>query len=272
MSAPTDASTEPSRLASLLAALCRTIREPAAPAVGDELDAWLARQRVDAADRAVLGAADPKRLFVYRKLVRKGLSNAIAEEIPLTRARLGDRFDAEVSAFFDEAMPRSHYLRDVAFELVEWARPRWTGDPTLPPFLGDLATHELSAFEVAAARATDASTPAASPELALDRPVVLHASTRLRRYGFPVHRLAESDTDLAPAVTALLVYRDAEHEVRYLELTPLAAGIVDRLLANATLGAAITEACTALGAGLSIEESARFFADLAERGVLLGAR
>jgi hypothetical protein len=257
------------RLRDILVTLSRTVREPSPPDDGPSLDAWLAAQPLAEPDRRVLASLGARRAFLYRRLVRRTLRSAVEVEIPRTAARLGPRFDVEIDRFLAEEMPRSHYLRDVAFELVEWARPRWSADPSLPPFLVDLARHELSAFEVAAAEADPDDR--AEPTLDLERPVLLDASVRVRRYGFPVHRLADDATTLEPALTTLLVYRDRERDIRYLELSPLAGLVVEHLLARRPLGAAIVEASQALGAAFSVEESARFFADLADRGVLRGA-
>jgi hypothetical protein len=74
--------------------------------------------------------------------------------------------------------------------------------------------------------------------------------------------------------TALLVYRDAEHEVRYLELSPLAAAILERLLAGSTLREAVLGGCGVLGHpvdGPVLEGTAALLADLGGRGALLGA-
>jgi hypothetical protein len=72
---------------------------------------------------------------------------------------------------------------------------------------------------------------------------------------------------------ALLVYRSPDHEVRYLELTPLAHGIVERLLVGHTLGEAVRGAAEAAGAPLTevvLAGAAKLLADLAERGVVFG--
>jgi len=69
---------------------------------------------------------------------------------------------------------------------------------------------------------------------------------------------------------ALLGYRDEEHAVRWLELTPLAAAIVERLAAGDPIGASIERACTELGASADLTEVARLLADLGARGILLG--
>ncbi len=258
------------RLSSILVTLARTVREAEPPTSEGALERWLAAQPASGADREALAGLGPKRAFLYRSLVKKSLRSAVEVELPRTARRLGARFDAEVDRFLAEEMPRSHYLRDVAFELVAWAAPRWQADPSLPPFLSDLARHELSAFEVAGARAE--APLEADPSLDLERAVVLDPSVRVRRYGYPVHRLGDDDATLEPSLTTLLVYRDHEHDVRYLDLTPLAGLLVEHLLAGEPLGRAITEACAALGVAFALDDSARFLADLAERGVLRGAR
>ncbi len=113
-------------------------------------------------------------------------------------------------------------------------------------------------------------------EIALDRGVRFGAAVRLCRYDHAVHRL---DADLAardvPArePTALLAYRDAEHDVRFLELTPLAAEIAARLLDGARLGAAVVDACAALSRPVDpavTGSTAALLEDLMERGAILG--
>jgi hypothetical protein len=62
--------------------------------------------------------------------------------------------------------------------------------------------------------------------------------------------------------------------VRYLELTPFAAGLLERLLEGQTLREAVEATAAAHGSLLEpslLEATARLLADLAERGVLLGA-
>jgi hypothetical protein len=107
--------------------------------------------------------------------------------------------------------------------------------------------------------------------------VRFHRSATLVRYDPAVHRLQAdvSARDVPPREpTALFVYRDAEHEIRYPELTPLAAAIAGRLLAGATLRDAVLGGCEelghAVGAGV-LEGTAALLADLNQRGALLGA-
>jgi hypothetical protein len=258
--------------------------EGAGEAMADDLRGFLEARGVAPEDvEAILEA--PPRLSVYRSLVRNGLGAVVARMLPRTRARMNaacnGRFDADVARFLDEVGPRTHYLRDVPAELLAWAGPRWRADPTVPPYLPDLAAHEIACFAVAAAAGPRRAPEAA--EIALDRAIAFEDSARLLRYGWAVHELRESEGDGrnadqgqsdAPArrEVQLLAYRDADHTVRWLELTPLAASIVERLMSGETLGDAIVGACaehhTAPAAVTA--DVARLLSDLGARGVLLG--
>ncbi|MGD0530321.1 MAG: DUF2063 domain-containing protein, partial [Polyangiaceae bacterium] len=72
----------------------------------------------------------------------------------------------------------------------------------------------------------------------------------------------------------LLAYRDADHVVRWLEVTPLAAAILARLVAGEALGEAVERACAEASTAPAavLPDIARLLADLGTRGVLLGAR
>jgi uncharacterized protein len=223
--------------------------------------------------------AAPHRLAVYRSLVRNGLAGVVVRMLPRTRARLNTacagRFDADLARFLAEVGPRTHYLRDVPGEFFAWARPLWTIDSEVPAHLPDLAAHELACFGVAASE----SRPDAAPpgEVTLDRPIAFADSTRLVRYAWAVHELApdEPATDMpARRDVDLLAYRDEQHAVRWLELSPLAAAIVRRLLAGDALQEAIGCACEEHGTAPAAvaTDVARLLSDLAQRGVLLGAR
>jgi hypothetical protein len=243
-----------------------------------DLRAYLEKHGVDADDiEAMLSA--PQRLAVYRRLVRHNVVDVVARMLPRTRARLEraapGEFDRSFDAFLADPSPRTHYLRDVPAEFLAWVTPRWKSDARAPAYLADLAAHELTHFGVASA--PDAGEPRPLDEVAIDRPLVFSDAVRLAHYAFAVHELPTEldDTSEPPARdVTLLAYRDADHEVRFVELTPLAAAIVERLVAGDVLGAAIARACDDRGAARTSEllaETARLLADLGERGVLLGA-
>lgn len=264
----------PARYAALLSAMQRLVREPDAErAFAADPCGFLRALGLAAEDVEQLVALGPTRLFLYRRHVRKTLSRGIRRQIPRTAARLGEGFDRWVERFVEAESPRSRYFRDVAFEMVAWVLPRWAEDASVPAYLGDLARHELLWFDVAAAPPGD---EVAAAEIELDRGVRFDAAVRLARYEHAVHRLdADEAARDVPArePTALLVYRDDEHAVRYLELTPLAAAILERLLAGDTLRAAVVGGAAALGHAVDAsvtQSTAAMLDDLRVRGALRG--
>ncbi len=260
-------------LARALADAC--LGENAAGTVTGDLREFLARRGVHPDDVEAI-ALGPRRLGVYRTLIRNGLSAVVLRMLPRTRARLnaanGGRFDADFAAFVDAVGPRTHYLRDVPGEFVAWAAPRWHLDSNVPPYLLDLATHELAHFAVAAADVSGRVPPLEA--VGLERTLVFSGSTRLLHYAWAVHELPDDEEDLGPPERRdvhLLAYRDDDHAVRWLELTPLAAAIVANLQGAQTLAEGIRRACADHGPPADPQAIARLLADLAERGVLLGA-
>jgi hypothetical protein len=219
----------------------------------------------------------PPRLAIYRSLVQNGLSSVVLRMLPRTRARMNaacpGRFDKDFSTFVDELGPRTHYLRDVPAELFAWAEPRWRSDSRVPAYLPDLAAHELAHFAVAASESAKA---AHVTQVALDRSLAFVESARIERYRWAVHELS-GDVDAidepARRDVHLLAYRDALHAVRWLELTPLAAAILRRLLSGEALGVAVDRACADHGSspGEILSDLARLLAGLGMRGVLMGA-
>ena len=83
-------------------------------------------------------------------------------------------------------------------------------------------------------------------EVALDRPLAFVESARIERYAWAVHELPDDEEATDPPArrdVSLLAYRDATHAVRWLDLTPLAAAILERLVAGSPLGVAVEGAC-----------------------------
>jgi hypothetical protein len=240
-----------------------------------ELLALCEKHGVSSADTAALGESS-ERLQVYRELVRSNLREALQLSIPRSMARLGPVFDEYFDRFLQERGPRTHYLRDVTPELLAFCAPLWSGDVRVPSYLAELALHESLHIEVSALPALPRGHVAAP--LALEQGVELGAALKLVHYRHAVHELPDDETDRGvpeARSVSLLVYRSPEHEVRYLELSPLACGIVERLLSGDTLGTAVREAAAAAGSALTeavLAGAAKLLADLAERGVVRGPR
>lgn len=210
---------------------------------------------------------------VYRTLVRRGLAEILRVQLPRTAALLGDRWAGEVARLLDDDLPRSRYVRDTAFPFVARAAARWSSDPDLPPFLVDVARWELLDFEVKSAPDDGPIEPGA---LALDRRVALSLSARVARFSHAVHLLSDDEASIeppAPIPVTLCVFRDRDMDVSFLELTPSAAEILDRLARGEALGEAVSGAAKACDLPLDatfLKGAAGFLEDLSAHGVVRG--
>lgn len=223
--------------------------------------------------------SSPRRLGLYRRLVRYNVTAVIETMLELTKARLEVRLPGEVdrtiSAFFDEVGPRTSHMRDVPSEFLAFAAPRWRADRRLPKWIVDHAELELLDFTIGVAPRPLPPPPLA--EVTADRPLVFADPKAMIHLAWAINELPRDDVDAEPIErpVSILVYRDAEHRSRFLELTPLAAVILERLFAGDVLGRAIAVACETKAHPLDdavLAGVARFLADLGERGILLGAR
>lgn len=291
------------RLQAMMARACLSREAPAA--FESDLAGFLASQGIPAEDAQAL-LASPSRLGLYRRLVRHSVTDVIDKVLEDTRARLDlhapGELDRAIVAFLDEAGPRTPYLRDVPSEFFAFAAPRWRArlarrvlaeashdapqsddasrdddddDARLPPWIVDFAELELVEFTIGVAPRPSPPPPLA--EVHPDRSLVFADPRRLVRLDWAVHRIPREDLLAAPErrEVAILVYRDPEHRSRSVELSPLAASILDRLFAGDALAAAMVSACQQTAHPLDdavLAGAARLLADLGERGVLLGAR
>ncbi len=113
---------------------------------------------------------------------------------------------------------------NIATPVFAWAESAWRADATVPSYL----------------RISRLTSSRRSPwgrrkrqghldEIALDEPVALSGSARSVRHAWAVRarRRRGRSRRTGQRDVHLLAYRDAEHTVRWLELTPLAASIVE---------------------------------------------
>jgi hypothetical protein len=260
----------------MMAAAC--FGKDAKRAFDADLAGFLKAHGVSDEDAAAL-LASPRRLGLYRQLVRHNVVGIIDTMLEETRRRLdlalSGELDRMVAEFLDQVGPRTPHLRDVPAEFLAYAGPRWRENDKVPRWIPDYAELELADFTVGVAPRPAPPPPLA--EVAPDRPLVFAEPKRLMHFGWAVNVLPREDPAKEPEErpVSLLVYRDAEHDTRYLELTPLAAAILERLFAGDALAAAMVAACQARSHPLDdvvLGGAAELLADLGARGVLLGAR
>ena len=224
--------------------------------------------------------ADPTRWKVYRRMVRSRLTDSIEHAFERLVATVGTEcFREIVGRFLAEAPPRSHYLRDVPGEFLDFFeknRDVLTRTYVLPAYAVDLARYEWAELETA--YSFEESSALHVEPLDMQGVAVLSPAHRLIELAYPVHCLEVRgpDATMQAAPFSLCLYRDPEtHEVAVLELTPVTAAMLS-LMERGTmpLVEVVRKAAEAVGATVDVafvDALSTLLADFTERGLLLGS-
>lgn len=234
----------------------------------------------DPENRARPADVDERRMAIYRELFFNNIEDALASSFPVVRDILGpDRWPEMVRDFYARhrsttplfpKMPEEflHYLRDVRSPLY-----------CDPPFLPELAHYEW--MELVAAYSDAESEPdGVDPggDLLEGAPVVSPLAWVLS-YEYPVHRIGPSFRPDVPGddPTCLVIHRDKNDEVRFVEISPVTAHLLRLLDRDETLSgrAALERIAKELGQpdpGAVVEYGSTILGQLREQGILTGTR
>lgn len=170
----------------------------------------------------------PPAAALYRRLFRRNIGQLLAGNFPVIRATLDA---AEWSSLVD-GFCRSHEARTPLFprigaEFVEFLDQR--PPPAASPWLAELARHEWVELDL---RQDDSPLPPHDPQGdLLDGIPACSPWLRLSGYRWPVQRLCSQYRPTEPPAlpTWLLARRDAEGRVRFAELSPATARLLELL-------------------------------------------
>lgn len=171
------------------------------------------------------------RMQVYRELLYRNVEGSLSACFPVLKSILGEAaWEAMVQRFFAEHRCHTPIYRELPGELLSWFAT--VGDTLdLPPFARELAHYEWIelALTIDPARIEDVAVDPHA-DLLIGVPIVSPLA-RVLAYAFPVHKLSpDYAPTAAPAMpTHLAVYRDRNDGVRFMELNPLTALLLQRL-------------------------------------------
>ena len=219
---------------------------------------------------------DDRRLQVYRELFYNTVEGLLAKSFPVLCDVLDHRaqWHPLVRDFYANARCDSPYFTELPARFVAYL-----ADETrvaLPPYAPELAHYEW--LELVIEIAEDARPGPLDPDGDLLRGVpVLNPVYRVAHYHWPVSRIAADwtpDTPLASPMQVLL-YRDADDTVRFVEINALTAALIAQLDQSATLSGRqqlqrLAEQLPQLPAAQILHFGAEILADFRGRGIILG--
>ncbi|MDO8348186.1 MAG: putative DNA-binding domain-containing protein [Rugosibacter sp.] len=170
-----------------------------------------------------------RRAEVYHRLLRNNLEGFLLACFPVTHTLLGARrWPRLVDAFFREARCHTPWFREIPREFLDWLLAAEALPVALPPWLAELAHYEW--VELALDVMETATLPAHDPhgDLLENIPVLAPALMNLV-YAWPVHRIGPAFRPRKPQAVHLLVFRNLEDRIEFVELNPVSARLVTLL-------------------------------------------
>jgi len=174
---------------------------------------------------------DPARMQMYRELFFNNIENFLATGFPVLKTVLEPaRWQALVQGFFATHRCRTPLFIGIAGEFLDYLSKECQTTEE-PPFLQELAHYEWVELALDVAEQVLPPLNTALLDDPLHQPVRLSALAWPVAYRFPVHRIAPAYRPETPpeTPTCLLVYRDRDDRVRFLEVNLLTYRLLESL-------------------------------------------
>jgi len=237
--------------------------------------AFTARLR-DPQNQPPLAGVPDERMAVYEEIVFNNLFESVSACFPVARKVLGKRRWLKLNqAFMRDYSADSPLFRSIPAQFLEFLRLPETGLPQLPPYFSSLCHYEWVELSVASTQAAAIQAVQPAGDLANEKPV-FSPSMQLLDYEYAVHRISPRHKPRQPESTQLLVFRNADDHVKFIELNAVTYRLVS-LLQNQPLSG--KQALTLLANELQhpqpesiIEFGLSILEDLRNQGVIIGTQ
>lgn len=220
---------------------------------------------------------EDRRLAIYRELFFGNIESLLSGNFPVIRKTLeATRWQALVRDFYVRHRSQTPLFAEIGREFVSFLQERAGAHAGDPAWLPELAHYEWVELGLQIA---DDALPAHDPDAALLTGIpVLSPFAWALAYTWPVNRIGPGFQPQTPpdAATFVLVRRDATHDIRFAEISPLVYRLLEILQTSADTGRQSLEQL-AQEAGITdippfIEQGAAMLQRMREEGTILGSR
>lgn len=177
-----------------------------------------------------------RRMAIYRRLFYNNIEGFCSNAFPVIKSILAEtHWHAMVRDFMVQHRCRSPLFNEIAREFIDFLQHQ-RHDPADPPFLRELAHYEWVELALNIASADFQQLTLEADEDVMQ--VILHTSPLAwpLAYQYPVHQISPQNQPEQPLPQQIymLVYRNAEDKVKFIELNPVSARLLDLLNAGLT--------------------------------------
>lgn len=170
---------------------------------------------------------EERRLKIYQDLIYNNIEGFISGGFPVLRSLYSeDQWQELVRSFMDGHRCKSPYFLEISQEFIGYLLDEHQRRACDPPFMAELAHYEW--VELALDIAED-ELPEASPEAPIESACPqLSPLAWVLSYQYPVHQIGPSNRpDSAEQATFLVVYRNREDSVEFIELNAATARLLE---------------------------------------------
>jgi hypothetical protein len=217
--------------------------------------------------------ANPRRMGAYNELLYNNVESFLLACFPVARQVLGSRkWDRLVRAFFSRHRSHTPYFRQIPDEFVQFQQNNWRTEEGYPDYLPELTHYEWIELVLSVSN-RDEGLPEfdALGDLVEGRPLLNPVLANLA-YRYPVHRIRPR-TKVAESPAYLLVFRDANFQVRFMEQSAVSARLLALLEEGHWTGReAVGQLAAELGQAPDrlIEFARTYLEELRRAGAVLG--
>ncbi|GAB5451992.1 MAG: DUF2063 domain-containing protein [Halioglobus sp.] len=191
----------------------------------------MARYLRDPQSESAPAGIEPRRLQIYEELVYNNIESFLTSGFPVLYSLYEeDDWRALVRSFMQDHRCHSPYFLEISQEFLQFLLQDHQMRPCDPPFLTELAHYEWVELALDVSEETLPSSPAVRN--LLDAVPHLSPLAWSLGYQYPVHRIGRASGWPSPAPTYLVVYRDPDDKVRFMEVNAGSARLLERVRDN----------------------------------------
>lgn len=180
---------------------------------------------------------EDRRMEIYRGLLYRNVQGFIANGFPVTRKLYADEaWHKMIRDFFSNHRSHSPYFKDISKEFIKYLANEREPQPEDPPFLHELTHYEWLEIMLSFIDVDIEWTSVKKDGDLMHEIPVLSPLIQLNKYAYPVHKIKPSfQPDTPPEqVTFILVYRNQQDKVGFMEMNPMTARLVELIAENET--------------------------------------
>jgi hypothetical protein len=220
------------------------------------------------------GNIEDRRMAIYRDLFYNNINGTLKNAFPVIHTLMNEAdWEAMVRDFMIQHRSKTPLFVEIAREFIAYLENEREVKSD-PPFMQELAHYEWVELALTIAEPDFKKTPLAEDDDVLALHFVQSPLAWLLIYQYPVHQISAENQPQAAAETpiCLLVYRNQAEQIKFIELNPVSARLLELLAQGQTGHEAVDGLATAMqhpDPQVVANGAIGMINDWVERGILL---